>query len=141
MIKDFSFGIFPVKKNESGKYDVLMIKHIGGHWSFPKGHPQDGEEPLDTAIRELCEETSLMIEDQLLSDKELTEQYSFRSGNDVVFKTVTYFIGKVNNPDQIKLDRREVLESRWVGINEAPMYLTFEEARRICREAAQILQG
>jgi 8-oxo-dGTP diphosphatase len=32
--------------------------HYGGyHWTFPKGRPDPGEHPLDTALRETLEET------------------------------------------------------------------------------------
>jgi 8-oxo-dGTP pyrophosphatase MutT (NUDIX family) len=31
-----------------------------GKWSFPKGHPDNNEEPYDCAIRELMEETGLV---------------------------------------------------------------------------------
>lgn len=141
MINDYSFGIVPIKVCPDEKFEVLMIKHAGGHWGFPKGHPEKGECPLETAIRELCEETSLLIDRSLLSKQELTEQYTFKSGDDVILKTVKYFIAKVKNPHEMKLDRREVVEGKWVDVNEAPMYLTFEEAKRVCRETAQILQG
>ena len=141
MIKDFSFGIVPINVCSDQKFHVLMIKHAGGHWGFPKGHPEKGENPLETAMRELQEETSLKIDPTLLHEQELTEQYTFKSGNGMVLKTVKYFIARVENPDEIKLDRREVVEAQWVDVNEAPMYLTYEEARRVCRETAQILQG
>ncbi len=140
MLEDFSFGIVPVIKKPNNKYEVFLIQHLGGHWSFPKGHPNEGELPIDTAIRELLEETNLSIDEKLLSSQVLTEQYSFRSGKDVILKIVKYYIGNVINPELCQIDRKEVLDGKWIDINEAPMHLTFEEARRICREAAQILQ-
>ncbi len=140
MKTDLSYGIIPVHITERHGYEVFIIRHLGGHWSFPKGHPNQGETPLETAMRELHEETALQIKEKLLSEAVLTEQYSFRSGKDQIVKTVQYFIAEVVSPFGVEIDRSEAIEGKWVEINEAPMHLTFEEARRICREAAQILQ-
>ena len=47
----------------SGK--VLLLRHSsissrgGGHWDFPKGHIDDGETEIQTALRELEEETGI----------------------------------------------------------------------------------
>ena len=39
---------------------VLLIKHEnGGHWAFPKGHVEEGETEVETALREIKEETGL----------------------------------------------------------------------------------
>ena len=138
--KDFSFGIVPVNTLPNDKFEVFIIQHISGHWGFPKGHADEGENPIETAVRELREETSLEINETLMSDEILTEQYSFRSGKAVVLKKVQYYIGSVCNPDNYEIDRSEAIEGKWVEINEAPRFLTYEEGRRICREAAQILQ-
>ena len=37
----------------------LLIQHHAGHWGFPKGHQEKGEDDLTTARRELQEETGI----------------------------------------------------------------------------------
>ena len=44
---------------ENGK--VLLIQQIEGHWGFPKGHMEDFETESETAIREVKEETGLIV--------------------------------------------------------------------------------
>ena len=40
---------------------VLLIKHKKGHWAFPKGHVEAGENLKQAAERELKEECGLKI--------------------------------------------------------------------------------
>ena len=51
-----------VYRKSHGNTEILLIKHINsGHWSFPKGHMEDGETEIETAIREIKEETSVNV--------------------------------------------------------------------------------
>lgn len=139
--KDSSFGVVAVYRTPEKQFEVFLIRHrAGGHWGFPKGHANEGEEPFEAAIRELKEETSLQIKSELLSQQVLVEQYVFHLDQECIQKTVQYFIGEVTCRDVAKIDPSEVMEGKWVEINQAPMHLTFEESKRICREAAQLLQ-
>ncbi len=59
MKTDKSFGVVLIRM-ESGKPLVLVvqerwdaIKEEAGHWGLPKGHPNSGESPEQTALREL----------------------------------------------------------------------------------------
>ncbi len=44
-----------------GETRVLLVQHKPGHWSFPKGHKEQGESDHETAIREVYEETGVRI--------------------------------------------------------------------------------
>ncbi len=54
-----SYGVIPVFKNESSFYILLVKNSKGGHWGLPKGTPEKDEKPIDTARRELFEETGI----------------------------------------------------------------------------------
>ena len=57
MIKEKSCGAIVYRKYH-GNTEILLIKHINsGHWSFPKGHVERGETEVQTAHREILEET------------------------------------------------------------------------------------
>lgn len=52
-----SCGIVPVRR-AAGVHLVLMLRAFQ-YWDFPKGIKEDGERPLEAAIRELAEETGV----------------------------------------------------------------------------------
>ena len=58
--KEFSAGfvVFYKKNLIDDKCELLLLDH-GSHISHPKGHIEKGETKIQTAIRELKEETNL----------------------------------------------------------------------------------
>ena len=49
-----SCGCIIIHKNK-----VLLVQHNAGHWDFPKGHIKENETEIQTAIREVKEETNI----------------------------------------------------------------------------------
>ena len=54
MRKEKSCGAV-IMRNINGKYYTLLIKHMHGHWGFPKGHEEEGEDEAAAALREVKE--------------------------------------------------------------------------------------
>lgn len=76
-------------RRESKGLEVLLVRHRNGsHWSFPKGHVEQGEQERQTALREIREETGL--EARLLPEFRTQVAYSPKPG---VWKQVVYFAG------------------------------------------------
>lgn len=138
MIKVESFGIVPFCK-ENGEYKVLVILHLeGNHWGFPKGKANPSETPLESAKRELQEETGLNIL-QIFNDVPLIEQYTFRRDREIVQKTVQYYAARVEGP--LQLQAEEIRDARWLNFDEALKQLSFKEARHILRQSIRMLQS
>ena len=53
MKKEKSCGIIVFDNDK-----VLVVKHLDGHYGFPKGHVENNETEEETAIREVKEETN-----------------------------------------------------------------------------------
>jgi len=131
MIKVESFGIVPFIY-EKGTWKVLLILHReGNHWGFPKGKANPNESPLESAVRELKEETGLSVT-RILPIEPLTEQYQFRRKKQPIIKSVQYFPALVEGV--LHLQEEEIREARWVTIPDAMQQLTFQEARHILHE-------
>ena len=61
MLHEKSCGAIVYRKYH-GNLEILLIKHVNsGHWSFPKGHVEAGETEVETALREIKEETGIDV--------------------------------------------------------------------------------
>ena len=127
MDSETSFGIIPVRRHQ-GLWQVLLVQHRQGHWSFPKGRSEPGETPKQCAERELLEETHLQIV-RYISDLPFTEHYHLVRNGRPAEKTVTYFIAEVTG---IPVHQpSELLACEWLAMDDVMARLTFPEARTL----------
>lgn len=137
-IREFSYGIIPLKHTPIKGWQVLLVQHGKGHWSFPKGHPESGETPQETAIRELQEETGLTV-DKFISDEPISENYFFFFQKQRIYKTVSYYIALVKG--KVTIQKEEIGDSCWIPLDQAAEKITFKEARNICQKVAEIIKN
>jgi bis(5'-nucleosidyl)-tetraphosphatase len=139
MKNDQSMGVivffrFP----RSVKY--LLIKHQKGHWSFPKGHADKGETKLETALRELKEETGVSKIQLLKKSVLLREAYKFTNGKGVkILKKVNYFIAEAKNK-KVNIDYREVVNYKWCTLKAGLEKISFNESKSILKKADKIVR-
>ena len=95
---------------------VLLVRLSYGHqsWSFPGGGVRHNETTKDAAMREIAEETGILIQTE---DLKLVTQYD----QQIEYKsdTVTCYLVRVET-DDFKIDNREVCEAGWFGVDELP---------------------
>lgn len=121
------------RKND-GAYDLVLLRHkFGGHWSFPKGHVEQGENEHQTALREVREETGLTI--RLLDGFRESVEYFPKPG---VKKQVVYFLGKALGEVLIPQEE-EISEVHWIPIDKAAEMVTFANDKRLIRLAKKRL--
>lgn len=128
---EVSCGIIPLKKNALNWSVLLVQHHTGSWWGFPKGHMEHGEEPKQTAERELLEETGLHLV-RWIEHEEIVEIYQFQRKGRHIQKKVIYFFAEVDGV--LRLQPNEIVSARWVDIAQAESLATFEGMKRICRE-------
>lgn len=138
-IPDKSYGIVPVFKDKTD-FLFLLVHHKGNHWAFPKGHKKEGETELETAKRELYEETGI-TECEILDAPFIEERYSFELNGKIYDKTNYFFIGIVKDlktqiPEEFK---HEIEEIRLLPFNEAMKLATYDTARRVLVEVKKVL--
>lgn len=116
---------------------LLLRNRKHGTWGFPKGHAEKGEMPIEAALREAQEETSI---------KNLTLNESFRQTisypvvekGQTFEKQVTYFLGKVRDKSVKLSDEHD--RSLWTDADDAERVLQHENLRGVLRAALQHLR-
>ena len=116
------------------KNQVLLIHHNAGHWDFPKGHVEEGETEVQTAIREVKEETNMDVE--IVSDKKYIANYIIEHKQ--VEKEVVYFTAKPLSIE-LKPQETEVSIVEWVKIEDAIETITFETSKNILKQVKKDL--
>ena len=129
MKKEKSCGalVFYLKDN---KEQVLLIKHSNsGHWSFPKGHVEAGETEVETAVREIFEETGVNAN----IDTRFREVVTYSPKKDVI-KDVIYFFATTDNYETVKQES-EVSEIMWVDIANALKCVSYRNDKELISKA------
>ncbi len=100
---------------------------------FPKGHVETGETEIQTARREIMEETGIdVIIDSSFRE---TVSYSPKRGTQ---KIVVYFLAKAKNSDYIP-QADEIADIKWVEIDRAQTVLSYENDKSIVAKARAII--
>ena len=133
MLYEKSCGAIVFRKYH-GNIELLLIKHsLAGHWSFPKGHVESGETEMETAHREVLEETGIEVELSSLFREVVT--YSPKKD---VMKDVIYFLGKAKNFDYVPQEE-EIAQIKWVEINLANSFLTYDNDKQLVSKAKPLI--
>ena len=126
-----------VLARQSGDAWLTLLLRAYHHWDFPKGIRERGEDPMQAAIREVREETSI---DDLLF--EWGDRF-FETGPYSRGKIARYFIATTRQEDVVmglspETGMPEHHEWRWVSFDEA-YDLGSPRVRQIVQWARQII--
>jgi lipoyl(octanoyl) transferase len=94
--------------------------HRGGFWQPVTGTQERGEAPIDTARREIREESGIAGLEPVPLDYRHSFAFEGRGGRAIprIFEE-TAFAARVEGDPPISLDRREHSEHKWVPVQEA----------------------
>lgn len=140
-VTDYSYGVVPLRK-EAGEWKVFVLHQISRadtYWTFPKGHPEDGESSQEAALRELYEETG-MVPAELDESRTFDHMYYFTHDDTRIEKHVSYFVGYIAEP-AFTVQPEEVVEARWCTFDEAGVLLTYDLARELLDEVAEYVSN
>lgn len=136
MKKELSAGAMLFRRQE-GKIFYLLLQYGAGHWDFPRGLIEEGEETTETARREIKEETG--IEDvNILPDFREAIKYFYKFRGETIFKRAFYFLAETKTE---KVDiSSEHLDFKWLCYQDALLRLTFSNSKEVLKKAHQFLE-
>lgn len=128
-----SCGAIVYRRNKE-RIQLLLIKHrFGGHWSFPKGHVELGEQEFETALREVKEETGLDIRLEK-GFRHIVEYYPRPD----IRKQVVYFLGEAAC-EKFQKQEDEISDIIWTDLEKAYHMVTFRNDRNLILQAKNLL--
>lgn len=130
------------RANIAGKHKILYLLlhyHMNDdYWEFPRGGMEQGENETQTASREIQEETGLKQGDlEFMQGFRTSIHYWYVLGGFRRSKDAVYFLAEAKT-DAIVLSK-EHLGFTWMEYDDAVKKLTFENARRVLKEANDFL--
>jgi tRNA nucleotidyltransferase (CCA-adding enzyme) len=128
---------FVAYKQIGDKHFYLLIKSVNGDIGFPKGHTEGNETELQTAIRELKEETGIDVTP--ISNFRHQVEYPIPQAENTIKQSV-YFLGKCVQ-DKIICQETEVSEAAFLSYEEALQALTFNETKEILKCAESFINS
>ena len=130
-----------VFRKEKGKILFLLICYRRKNkfwWDFPRGQIEKGENEIETAKREIFEETGIKDLKFIPGFRE-SYKYFFREEKDLIFKENILYLTETKRK-RIKLSF-EHCDYLWLSFKEALEKLTYENSKEILKKANQYLKN
>lgn len=136
--KEISAGIIIYRHTKEGP-KFLLLYHGREYWNFPKGHIETGERGIETAFREVNEETGLSARDLVLKKhfKATNHWVAFRE-KERVFRIAIFYLAESKRAE-IKVSE-EHDGYGWFLHKDAIKLLKYPDLKDILKKANDLLK-
>jgi 8-oxo-dGTP pyrophosphatase MutT (NUDIX family) len=144
VLKEFSYGAIIYKINNSNPEFLLVKSKRSKRWGFPKGHVEKGESELETARREIFEETGIknlkFIDNFRQEDVYIIDGAISSTKGNMVEKHSIYFLA-VALEESSNFDENEISEMEWADVTHAEKLLYFSKQKEVLKLAYKLIIG
>jgi bis(5'-nucleosidyl)-tetraphosphatase len=134
MPKELSAGAVVFKKNKEIKY--LLLHYESGHWDFPRGAIERGEEEKETATRETREETAIADLKFIPGFREKISWF-YRKEGKTIYKEAIFYLAETKT-EEVKISF-EHIGYTWLPYEEALKQVTFKNSKNVLEKAHAFL--
>ena len=119
-------GIVSCKKNNN--IYVALLRDVNNCWVIPKGHLEKNETFIETAIREVKEETNIDISTHNFVDK--VGEYKYCSDIEGTMKLIKIYLFSIDEFQPIvPLSEENFVDGKWLPLSEAIGKSTYQEQK------------
>jgi bis(5'-nucleosidyl)-tetraphosphatase len=123
-----------IYRGENENLEFLIISHNSdGHWGFPKGHVEEGENEEETALREIYEETGLTV--KLTGGFRTSIEYPIKQE---IMKEVVFFLAKTKQ-HTVNIQLEELQDYKWASFTDSKEILTYESSKMVLEKAYEFI--
>ena len=131
MITEKSCGaIVFTKDNDEIRYVIIQSKE--GIFGFPKGHVEGAETEEETALREILEETGLLV--RLIDGFRTEDTHTFIRNRETRLKHIVYFLATYEQ-QSLTVQESELSSIHLMNCETAMAAFQFESSKRLLKEA------
>ena len=123
---------------DNGGITYLLLRYGVGHWGFPKGIIEVGEEEQEAAIREVQEETGIST---IILQNNFKEkiQYFYKRQGKTIHKEVVYFLAEAKEGNVTLSFEHSAY--KWLRFEDAIKELSFKNVKEVLTKAHQIISN
>jgi 8-oxo-dGTP pyrophosphatase MutT (NUDIX family) len=135
VIREFSAGGLVIRNMRGRPHLATVLVKDGTVHALPKGNIEAGEKGVDTAVREVREETGL--EAKVVEKLGDVKYWYVRKWSDGerVFKVVSFFLLRYVSGSLRDYQRAEVDGAKWIPLEDAPKVLGYRGERDMAKLA------
>ncbi|MCT3399109.1 bis(5'-nucleosyl)-tetraphosphatase [Lentilactobacillus hilgardii] len=135
MVTEFASGAVVYNVQDGDICYLLLQSATDDFWGLPKGHVEPYENLIQTAVREIKEETSL--DTRIDAKFKETVDYDMKNGH---HKTVTFFVSKVAPNVSVTRQVEEINSFGWFNYKDAYDKLTYDNLRQLLKDADRYIR-
>lgn len=129
VVRETTSGGVVFRRNAKGGVEILLIQDAKNRWTIPKGHVEPGEEPKQTAEREIREETGL--QEMRVYSWLGKVNFRYRREHTLVLMTMHIYLVE-GRGDTDKLQPEDWLNGiKWLAANDAVDKIAYDDIGKL----------